>query len=284
MLVRPGRQGRSPTEWCASADQRYLPRFTTAGIFGYNGASVGSTLGLVMVVIAAVESSPADGSRGLPKLWNPIGSVVRRQQMDLRFDTWVNASWLARFTTTRSSYTPAMDCLSSAGRPSIRWRTEFLHRQGKLTIMLHSTKTRSRGIGVLDLLIGLGVLLVVLAFASPSLSRATAKAELRAAVENMELSVRMARSTARHLETDVIMHLETDPADKQCSVTFSVPQENAKSGSAALLQDYVFPPDVRLESNAPSVHFDKQGMVESTTLLLLVSNQDEDLSERLVIE
>ena len=150
--------------------------------------------------------------------------------------------------------------------------------------MLHPTKTQSRGIGVLDILIGLGVVLVVLAFASPSLSQATAKAELRAAVENMELSVRMARSTARQLETDVVMHLGTDPLDKHCSVTFSFPQENAPSGSASVLQDYQFPPGVRLESNVPSVRFDKRGMVESTALLMLVSNQNEDLSERLVIE
>ena len=150
--------------------------------------------------------------------------------------------------------------------------------------MLHPTKAQSRGIGVLDILIGLGVLLVVLAFASPSLSQATAKAELKAAVENMDLSVRMARSTARQLETDVIMHLETNPLDKPCSVSFSIPQENATTGSNSVLQDYQFPPGVRLESNVPSVRFDKRGMVETTTLLMLVSNQNEDLSERLVIE
>jgi Tfp pilus assembly protein FimT len=150
--------------------------------------------------------------------------------------------------------------------------------------MLHPTKVQSRGFGVLEILIGLGVLLVVLAFASPSLSQATAKAELKAAVENMDLSVRMARSTARQLETDVIMHLETNPLDKPCSVTFSIPQENARTGSNSVLQDYQFPPGVRLESNVRSVRFDKRGMVESTTLLMLVSNQNEDLNERLVIE
>lgn len=151
--------------------------------------------------------------------------------------------------------------------------------------MLHPTKAQSRGIFVVDILIGLGVLLVVLAFASPSLSQATAKAELKAAVENMDLSVRMARSTARQLETDVVMHLENDPIDKQWSVTFSIPQENAQTGANSVLQDYQLPPGVRLESNVPSVRFDKRGMVESTTLLLmLVSNQDEDINERLVIE
>lgn len=103
-------------------------------------------------------------------------------------------------------------------------------------------------------------------------------------MENLELSVRMARSTARQLETDVIMHLKTELAGKQCSVSFSIPGKNTEPGSDSLLQDYQFPPGVRLESDTSSVHFDKKGMVESMTLLMLVSNQDEDLNERLVIE
>ena len=150
--------------------------------------------------------------------------------------------------------------------------------------MFQSTRTRSSGISVLEVLVALGVLVVIVSFASPSLSSITARAELQSAVENAEFSIQMARSTARELETDVVMHLKTGRHEKQHSISFSFPNRKAELNTANLLQEIQFPPDIRLVTDESSVHFDSRGLVEVPVQVLLVSNLDEDFSERLLIQ
>ncbi len=144
--------------------------------------------------------------------------------------------------------------------------------------------TRSRGFSMIEILIALGVLVVFLSFAAPSVSQATAKADLRAAAENMQFSIGMAKTTARQLETAVVMQFNTDPNGERHSVTYSFPAKNVMPGSASQLQDVQFPPQIRLVSDAPSVQFDRRGMVRSSVQVVLVSSQDDNLSQRFVIE
>ena len=150
--------------------------------------------------------------------------------------------------------------------------------------MFSSVKARSQGITVLEVLLALGILVVVVSFAAPSLNKVDAKAKLRTAVENTELSIRSGRNTARVLETNVIMHLNTARQLDHHSITFSFPDKSGNLDSPRSTQDYELPPDIRIVSDETEVHFDARGMVDSPVQLLLVSNRDESISERVLIQ
>ena len=150
--------------------------------------------------------------------------------------------------------------------------------------MFHSATTRSRGISVLEILIALGLLVVIISFASPSLSSVTAKAELHAAVKNTEFSIRAARQTARILETDVIMQLHTDPKLKRHYISYSLPKQARQQKAGNVIQDFQYPAGIRLVSEQDFIQFDSRGVLEQPVKLKLVSVVDDDISERLLIE
>lgn len=142
----------------------------------------------------------------------------------------------------------------------------------------------SEGITVLEVLIALGLLVVLLSFASPSLSGATARAELKAATENMDLNIRMARNAARQLNTAVIMHLETSREARHHRVSYSIPDRRADSATTATLLDYEFPESVRVVASENAIRFDAKGMVNPPVQLMLVSLLDDDIDKRVLIE
>jgi len=154
--------------------------------------------------------------------------------------------------------------------------------------MCRSSTIHQHGISVLEVLIGLSLLAVLLSFATPSLSGATAKAELKAAVENMEFSIRSARNTARQLNTDVIMHVQQGRHEKHHSVTFSMPALAPTAETAAnmssLLQTFTFSENIRLAASEESIRFDFRGMVDAPVQILLVSSMDDAVNQRLLIE
>lgn len=176
------------------------------------------------------------------------------------------------------------------GLPILRQSPRFWRRAQKLTLkgvtitVFQSAKTKSRGISVVEILIALGVLAVIVSFASTSFSTANNKAELQAAVDGVNFSIQGARSTARVLETAVIMHLETNPDARQQSISFSFPDRNAELGSNALPQEFQFPADVFLMADESSVHFDSRGMVAAPIQLRLISKTDERISESVLIQ
>ena len=150
--------------------------------------------------------------------------------------------------------------------------------------MCHPSRVFQRGVSVLEVLIGLGLLVVLLSFATPSLSGATAKAELKASVENMEFSIRAARTTARQLNTDVIMHVQQGRHEKHHSVSFSMPALAPTSDLSTMLQTFTFPENIRLVSSEDSIRFDFHGMVDVPVQILLVSSQDDAVNQRLLIQ
>lgn len=139
------------------------------------------------------------------------------------------------------------------------------------------------GITVPEVLLVVAVILVLLSFAAPSLTGATARAELKDATAGMDLGIRMARSTARRLDTVVIMHLQNDRKARLHSVTFSMPELPLDAAEAAMLVDYHLPESVRLETNGHDVRFDGRGIVAEPVQIALVSLHDDDLYERLLI-
>jgi len=148
--------------------------------------------------------------------------------------------------------------------------------------MFAVTDIRSKGISLVEILIALGMLVVILSFAAPALQGASAKAELRAAVENLEFSIRTARYKARQYEREVLMHLDTDPLSDRHSVSFAI--QGDKAGFASSLQDFQFSPGIRLVSDSPSVLFDSRGMLQLPVQVVLVSREDADISQILMIE
>ena len=150
--------------------------------------------------------------------------------------------------------------------------------------MFAIAKTRIRGLSMVEILLALGVLGVFLSFASTSLSGAAAKAELRAAVENLQLSVQMAKATARQFESEVVMHLDADPVSNRSSVSFTVSANGSGRLARDLLQDVQLPESITLVSDKKAIRFDRLGVVEKATPVLLVSNRDEDVNQGLLIE
>ncbi len=147
-----------------------------------------------------------------------------------------------------------------------------------------SGKRFERGITVMEVLIALGLLVVLVSFASPTLSGATARAELKAATENVDLSVRMARSAARQFSTPVVMQIVEDTRTHEQVITFAMPEAAENAVAISGLLDYQLPESVRWESKLPDVSFDDRGMVKRPLQVELVSLLDDDLTHRLVVE
>lgn len=143
---------------------------------------------------------------------------------------------------------------------------------------------RQQGITVLEILIALGLLVVFISFASPSLSGASARAEFKSAAEHMGFNIRMARNSARQLNTTVIMHLERERSARHHGVTYSLPYLEADARDGAALMDYRLPASVRIVSPDTQVRFDFRGIAEQPVQIELVSLKDDNLSHRFLIE
>ena len=150
--------------------------------------------------------------------------------------------------------------------------------------MYQTAKNKSRGISVLEILIALCMLVVIVSFAAPTLSSVNAKADLQAAVANMEFSIDAARNTARVLETPVVMNFHNDRKLKQNYITFSMPQRSEQLQADNSLQRYDLPAGIRIVSDQTVIQFDSRGLLEAPVQLLLASQADEDVSERLLIQ
>ena len=142
----------------------------------------------------------------------------------------------------------------------------------------------AQGISILEILIIVSLLVVVAAFASPSLNRVHAKADLRTAVGQVESSILIARQTARTLNSNVIMRLHVSKRDKQNSISLAVPAIEEPSDLVALPQATVLPEGIRLVTSQRTVVFDARGGVEAPVYFSLVSMNDEAVTERMLIQ
>ncbi len=148
----------------------------------------------------------------------------------------------------------------------------------------NSTKSQMRGISLIEILIVLAALTVITAIALPKPEKDSAKAEMQAAVENLQQAVYLARSTAMSKQTDVILHLVPGNTEESGKVTFSFANPKAGMDTSTLDHEYPFPSGIRLETSEPDVHFNSAGQVEYEARIALISNSDKDFIERLLIE
>ena len=140
------------------------------------------------------------------------------------------------------------------------------------------SKNRCRGVTLIEIMLMVGLGIIIASFALPSLSSATARADMRVASENMQYSIRMARSTAIMTESKVTMNIEERGEGGQ-RITFSV------SGSVQPeLQEDRLPEHISLMSDHMSYEFDGRGIVQNPGLITLVSSEDESLMTSLTIE
>jgi type II secretory pathway pseudopilin PulG len=138
------------------------------------------------------------------------------------------------------------------------------------------SKMRYQGITLIEILLILAMLVIIASFAVPSLSRATVRADMRAATENLQYSIQIARNTARMTESKVTMNIGEEEHDGQGQrITISVSERGLKSLGQPGLQENRLPVDIKLVSDYPSFEFDGRGIVQTPGEIVLVSRTDE---------
>jgi prepilin-type N-terminal cleavage/methylation domain-containing protein len=156
-------------------------------------------------------------------------------------------------------------------------------RRGCMNLQqLNHSVTRARGITLVEILLVISVLAIVAAFALPAADTAAARAELKAAAENLEYSVGTARNVARLTESSISLDIESSPVDEPQTIAFSYPgKKPGKRGPD--IQPYRLPEGVELISDRDRFVFDPRGMVEQPGRILLVSRADKELTSALDI-
>jgi type II secretory pathway pseudopilin PulG len=147
------------------------------------------------------------------------------------------------------------------------------------------SKHYCQGITLIEILLILGFLAILTSFAVPSISTATARADMRAASENLQYSIQSARNTARMTESKVTMSiLEEEQRGQSQRITFAVSGPGLKALGQAGLQDDRLPVDIKLVSDYSSYEFDGRGIVENPGVITLVSRTDESLFTSLEVK
>jgi len=142
---------------------------------------------------------------------------------------------------------------------------------------------RARGITLIEILLAISVLAILVGFALPAASNATAKAEIKAALENLQYSFDTARKVARMTESSVIVVIASPTGGTSQKITFAGPDSSSRH-SGPDIPEYVLPPEVLLESEQDRFVFDRRGLVEQPGIIRLASRNDETINSELYIE
>lgn len=134
-----------------------------------------------------------------------------------------------------------------------------------------------KGITLIEILLVLGLLAILLSFATPTVSGAVSKAEMKATLENVQYSLQTARKVARITEAPVSMNISPPGQETAQSITYTSPGKRG-AGNTLQIQDFKLPPDIVLISDHESFIFDERGLVEKPGRILLVSTVDESLT------
>jgi len=139
------------------------------------------------------------------------------------------------------------------------------------------SRSRARGVTLIEILLVIGLLIVIASFAVPSMSNATASAELTAAVENIEYSIRTARNTARMEESEIT--LEFGPAADGQATEISFARSNPRA-KALEIPNHTLPEGFFVVAKPTmSFEFDARGMVREPGYVTLVSRVDESITK-----
>jgi len=142
---------------------------------------------------------------------------------------------------------------------------------------------RARGITLVEILLALSVLIILVAFALPAAGTASARADLKAALENLDYSVGTARNVARLTESSISITIEPRSGTEAQVITFSQVGE-ASGKQLADIPEYRLPESVQLVSDQERYVFNARGLVESPGRILLVSRADDEITSTLDID
>jgi Tfp pilus assembly protein FimT len=146
------------------------------------------------------------------------------------------------------------------------------------------SKNRCQGITLIEIMMILGVLAIMLSFAAPSVSGATARADMRAATENLHYSIRIARNAARRDESSVTMNLLEGEDETGYRITFSKSGSAVKTPEQPGMQDYQFNKEIKVISDFPFFEFDSRGIVQNPGQIILVSMTDESVTTQIMVK
>jgi prepilin-type N-terminal cleavage/methylation domain-containing protein len=135
----------------------------------------------------------------------------------------------------------------------------------------------SKGVTLIEILMAVGVLVILVSFAMPSVSDAAIKAEMSAAAENVRYSLQMTRKAARRTESEWTMHVSPATGDSVQTITFTAADDRVND-QGIQIQDFTLPGGIALISNQDSFVFDRRGLVRHPSRVLLVSREDENVT------
>jgi len=139
---------------------------------------------------------------------------------------------------------------------------------------------RCSGVTIVEILLVISVLAIVISFAVPGIDRATARAEVKAATENVQYSIDTARKLARMTEASVTLH--ADPPDGAGAQ--HVRLSGRGLGDALAAPDYQVPDSVRLVADHAAFTFDERGLTDNPGRMVLVSEANEAIFSELTVE
>jgi len=142
---------------------------------------------------------------------------------------------------------------------------------------------RARGITLIEILLALSVLVILVAVGLPSVGNATARADMKAAIENLEYSFDTARKVARLTESSVTVVIESAAGQTSQTIRFTGSGPSGRH-SGPDIPDYVLPSELLLESEHDRFVFDRRGLVEQPGIIRLASRADETISSELYID
>ena len=141
---------------------------------------------------------------------------------------------------------------------------------------------RYRGITLVEILMVIALLVIILSFALPSVGSMTARAEMQAAVENVEYSIDTARKLARLTETPVAVDIRPEQGNTRTIEITAMPDSGASLAPGA--PDYSLPPGIELAATAERFVFDERGLVEAPGTIVLSHVDDASLSTTLSVD
>jgi len=143
-------------------------------------------------------------------------------------------------------------------------------------------KARARGITLVEILLVIGLLVLLAGFALPSFGTASARAEMKAALENLEYSIGTARNVARLTESSVNVDIIEAPGTASQRITFSQSRRNGGEGGPNI-PDYLLPESIEVVSDQQRFVFDSRGLVDQPGRIMLVSRADDSVTTELQI-
>jgi Tfp pilus assembly protein FimT len=150
--------------------------------------------------------------------------------------------------------------------------------------MLRNPRNTSRGITLIEILIVLGVLTLLISFAVPNYSDASASMQLRAAAENVQHTIDTARKMARMTESPVTLNVITDSPDGQHRVTVTLSERAKRRLSQPGMPEFLLDQNLALRSDQPSFEFDGRGIVSHPGNLTLFARNEESSQTILLVE